>query len=359
MQCSFAILAVTAIVVALSGSCTLGTDVGLGKGTLLKLTEIRSFAGFHKAAFSADGKSLALVDGVHVDVVEAGSGRTLVTLARPKALFLSARLSPDGQVLSAAYKREEAAGQTSIEIAFWEAASGRQKLTLPIVDHDWRRPVDDLSFSPDGRLLASSIGGIARLWDTASGKEVRRFVPAVQEEIEAERVLLSPDGRWLAGYFRASNAQMLRVWNVETGEQKEFATEVYSDWRFSNDSKLLAVAAVTDKGKPAERSAAEIWDVGAARRLTVIETPREWRGAYTVAFSPDSKLLAIGGYKKFGVFSIESGELLVQETHHSPGFLQDYEISNQLNHIEFSSDGNLLLTSGDDSTVKLWRVERK
>jgi WD40 repeat protein len=328
----------------------------------LKLSEIRSISGFHRGTFSADAKSLALVNGSHIDIVETGRGRTLVSLAQPNPMFLSARFSPDGQLLATAYKRDEAGGQTSLEIALWEVASGREKLTLPVIDRDWRRPVNDLSFSPDGRLLASSVGGIARLWDVASGKEMRRFVPAAHEEVEAERVLLSPDSRWLAVYFRSAKEQAdgtLRVWDVETGQQKTFATEIYSDWRFSNDSKLLAVAAIADKGKRGERSVAEIWDVGAGRRLKVIEPPHEWRGAYTVAFSPDSKLLAIGGYKKFGIFSIDSGELLVQETHHHPGLLQDSEIPNQLDHVEFSNDGNLLLTSGNDNTVKLWRVETK
>ena len=132
---------------------------------------------------------------------------------------------------------------------------------------------------------------------------------------------------------------------------------VYRDWRFSNDSKFLVVTALLDKGKPTERSAAEIWNVATGKRVKAIEVPKDMRGAYTVAFSPDSTLLAIGGFKRFGVFSVENGELLVTELHHQSGFLEDSELPNQLNHIEFSPDGKMLLTSGDDDSVKLWRLE--
>lgn len=328
----------------------------------MRLTKIKTFEGVHKAFFSRDGTRIALMDQNHARVIETTTGRELTRIGPRNSTFLAVTFSPDGRLLASVDRFNEALAQVSIKVTLWDATTGKMKLTLPVIDHDWRRVADDLSFAPDGQLLASNIGGIARLWNVTTGSEERRFLPPVEPAgIEAERALLSPDGKWMAVCFRSAKEQpndIVRLWHTESGEQKAFATEIYSDWRFSADSRLLALTAIADKGKPSERSVVEIWDVAATKRLKVIEPPREWRGANTVALSPDSKVLAIGGYKKFGVFSLDTTELLVSETHHRSGFFQDSELPNQLSHVEFSPDGNLLLTGGNDGTVKLWRIVR-
>ena len=360
MRCSVALLTLALWGVALSGLCGLPRRAEVEQGVMLK--RVQTFSGFHRGSFSPDGRLLALVDGAHTDVVEAGSGRTLARLKKPNSSFLRARFLPDARSLATVYRVEDGAGRATVRVTFWDALSGREKLSLPAEDQDWRRVVD-LSFSSDGRLLGSNVGGIARLWEVSTGREVRRFVPeGGPPDQQAERALLSPDGKWLAAYFISPNERaykMVRVWDLQTGRPQEFEADLYEDWEFSADSKLLALTAITDKGRPDERSVAEIWDASAGRRLQAIEVPREWRGAYTVAFAPDSGLLAVGGYKKFGVFSTDTGRLLASETHHGGGFWQDSEMPNQIERVEFSPDGKLLLTGGNDNTVKLWRVERQ
>jgi WD40 repeat protein len=326
----------------------------------MRLTKIKTFEGVHKGFFSRDGTRLALMDKNHADVIEVATGRVLTRIGPRKSTFLGVTFSPDGGLLATVDRFDEAPAQVSIKVTLWDATTGKEKLTLPVIDHDWRRVADDLSFSPDGQLLASNIGGIIRLWNVTSGNEERRFLPP--DELagnEAERALLSPDGKSLAVYFRSRNQhayQSVCIWNLVSGQEKVFQTEIYLDWTFSADSRLLALTALLDKGQPTEHSAAEIWNVTTGRLMKVIEVPHEWRGAYTIALSPDSRLLAIGGFKKVGIFSVERGELLVAETHHRQGLFQDSELPNQVNHVEFSQDGKLLLTSGNDDTVKLWRV---
>jgi len=41
-----------------------------------------------------------------------------------------------------------------------------------------------------------------------------------------------------------------------------------------------------------------------------------------------------------------------------PVSFKDSDFPSQVNDIEFSPDGNLLLTGGNDHTVKLWRITR-
>jgi len=316
----------------------------------MKLTRVQTFKDVHRGIFSPDGKRVALMDRTFVDIIETATARKLSRLEPRDATLLGVSFSPDEQAIAIAYRTGD-----SLKVSIWDVASRQEKLTLPVNDDDWRRVVDDLSFSPDGRLLASNVGGIARLWNVATGKEERRFLPPAElGQAEAERVLLSPDGGTLAVYF----THAVVLWNLNTDQTRVLRTELYRDWRFSSDGKLLVLTVLTQKGQPTEHSATEIWNVTTGQREKVIEVPREWRGAYTVSLAPDSKLVAIGGFRKFGIFSVERGELLVTETHHRRGFFEDSELPGQLNRVEFSPDGTLLLTSGDDKTVQLWRFDR-
>ena len=334
------------------------TDAGLS------LKKAQTFDGYHKGFFSPDGRSVALLDKDHADVVELAGGRRLFRLAPPGASFLGAAFSPDGRLLATAYQVAEGAGAPSIKVSLSSVPDGREVKTLPAVDDDWRRVVDDLSFSPDGRLLASNVGGVARLWDVASGREAHSFpAPAEPPGVEPERVLLSPDGGWLAVQFKlqggARTYDAVHVWELATGRQTILPAEVYQDWAFSNDGSLLAISAVADKGRVGERSVVEIWEVRDGRRQRVIEVPRAWRGAYAVAFSPDAALLAAGGHRKFGVFDARTGALMAEATHAAARFFgTETEQAYDLNHLAFSPDGGRLLTGGNDGSVKLWRVAR-
>jgi WD40 repeat protein len=77
---------------------------------------------------------------------------------------LSVAFSPDGrQVLS---------GSNDNTIKLWDAASGREIRTF----QGHTSSVYSVAFSPDGRqVLSGSDDNTVKLWDAASGREIRTF----------------------------------------------------------------------------------------------------------------------------------------------------------------------------------------
>lgn len=327
----------------------------------IKLEEIKTFKGYHKGFFSPDGRLLALLDKDHIDVVEVAGGRKLYRISLPKSLFLNAAFSPDARLIAVAY-RENSGEETSVIVALRNASTGKPIQSLPVIDREWRREVD-LSFSADSRLLATNLGGVARLWDLASGKEIHQFPPPPEQPAAVpQRTLLSPDGKWLAVYFKHKDVRhhsdVVHVWELATGRRKAvLETGVYRDWKFSHDSTMLAVTASADIGKIKQRAVAEVWGVDGRERLRVIEVPQAWQGAFTLSFAPNGKLLAIGGRYRFGIFSVRTGKLITEERHHGRHFLASNTIVFDVSHVEFSPDGRFLLTGGNDGTIKLWSFD--
>ena len=118
-----------------------------------------------------------------------------------------------------------------------------------------------VALTPDGRFALTS-GPAVRLWDLATGKEVRKF-PGNQQVVTA--VALSPDGRLALG---GGLDGTVWLWDVQTG--KILATyKSHRNWvwavAFSPDGKRFASAgggAMADGiYSPGDDFAIRVWDV--------------------------------------------------------------------------------------------------
>lgn len=268
-------------------------------------------------AVSPDGKTIATTSlGEPAFLWDRATGKVIRSLEQKSvagvAVVWCAAFSPDGRTVALAHQREG--------ITFWDMQTGRLRRRIPEKRSD---RIVSLVFSPNGKRLASeSIDQPhASVWDTATGELVRTFARGTQPyHDQGFSVTFSPDGRLLAS--TATNG--LNVWELESGklvfpirdcngktvafspggwlvstagpagvrvfdgvdgkELAKFDSRSHPSARrgiaFSPDGRLLAAA---------DANRVKLWDVSARRELAGFEGHR---GIVTsVAFGPDGTAL--------------------------------------------------------------------
>ena len=288
---------------------------------------------------SSDGKTLASAGagGTRLWNLDGVTGQSLrlpadppviLSLPGPQAAHYRGAclaLSRDGKTLAVP---EPSGGN----IALWSAAG--EKLAV-LEGHT--TPVTRLAMSPDGKSLASiSASPEGILWDVPTRK------PRAKIQIVGglSAVAFSPDGKTLAV---GSQFGAAKLFDATTG--REIATlhryELAVDWAdavaFSPDGQLVAVGS--------RGGLVQVWEVATGRLHVALRSHDNW-GCYSLAFSPDGRTLATGdgGDGTVKLWDVATG----QERYTLKGH------QGAVQALEFTPDGNTLITGSNDGTVRLW-----
>jgi RNA polymerase sigma factor (sigma-70 family) len=192
-------------------------------------------------------------------------------------------------------------------IHLWEYPSGKELLRFgqPAADNavDWKageswRFCDHAKFAltRDGKTLAVSVDGDIKVYESETGKVLRKLVTDLSSE-NAPALAFSPDGQTLAAL---QDATTIRMWDwaqsreirqlggPERARSPRFRRNLAPT--FSPDGK--SIAATLKQG--VDGVVTKIWDTGTGKELQSLPGHRllNYDEAFAPVFSPDSKFLA-------------------------------------------------------------------
>lgn len=227
----------------------------------------------------------------------------------------------------------------------WDAATGRELRTLSAP----KGLVFCTAFSPDGRRIATGTGdwwlgrspGTSTVWDAESG---RPLLEIQGHEFYVWSLAFSPDGqRLVTGEGdRDHKAGRAQVWEASTGRHIFSLPEEAQSLRgvaLSPDGRQIMTASIS--------GTSTMWEAATGHRLFSLMGHRD--PVTSVAFSPTDRRFVTGGWDgSASVWDSTTGQALLKHTGHKE----------MVTCVAYRSDGQTIATGSSDHTVKVWNSRR-
>ncbi|MCI5149415.1 MAG: hypothetical protein D3916_08510, partial [Candidatus Electrothrix sp. MAN1_4] len=297
-------------------------DIATGK----KLTSLKAHREcINCLMFSPDSKKIASVSKSTIEIFDIINERKLSVFKESKYIF-SLAFSPDGKILASTSGGLVSSGN----ICLRDITTGRENN----IYHE--RAVFGVAFSPDGETIASASGdGAVRIWDIDSCKGLAIFT---DHDGPVFSVVFSPDGKKIAS---ASGDGTVRIWDISSGEKiAVFMGHEGAVFNLSFNADGRTITSASDD------KTVRLWEIVNDRSTYL----RHKEAVNSIAFSPDSStIVSASDDSTVRLWNITRSEQLVVFKEHK----------DSVNSVAFSPDGRTIGSGSDDTTIRIYNIISK
>jgi len=351
-------------------------------------------------SFSPDGRTLAIARGasepVHrfgrIELWDTETGKLRHLIKGFDGPVRSISFSPDGHTLTSAstefrspkiqQKPRSREGVSFGELKWWDTGTGelKQKLIMPGEGSYSIRATQ----SPDGKQLAlaesfleQSIFWVnplfeaqprASYWPRSFFKVEMKLVDAQTGELRFKLDVdhpgdasFSPDGNLLA----VANGKEVKLWNAQTGKEVRKLKDLRGTANavaFSPNSRNLAVASTKYEREYAEHvikiigiSEVKVFDLSTGK---ITHTLKDVGAVNTLAFSPDGRILVVGGVLPENKGEVAGMKLFNFQTGKVTDLLTGADYKEAVDSLVLSRNGGLLAFRSGPAAVKLLDTQK-
>lgn len=286
-------------------------------------------------AVSPNGFFIAATDFTNSpQLLDRQTGKKLKTLEGKQGTYPFATFSPDSTALAAANRTNS--------VVLWNTSSGRAKMIL----NRQNQLINRIVFSLDGESLASSSDDkTIKIWDGKTG-QLRQTFNAAYPLFELS---FAKNGNLL---YAADEFGTVYEWSLVTNKliRKIAASKnKVPAVAFSSNGKLMA--------RRDDTGTISFWSLETGNVISTIKDSRE---PFRMAFSPDSRILAVAhssdridlatggsGFKVLKVWDAETGRLLAQS--------DDWQ---SISGLAFDPTRKEIITCDGSGSVLLWDISK-
>ncbi|MBW4580981.1 MAG: hypothetical protein KME42_15550 [Tildeniella nuda ZEHNDER 1965/U140] len=286
-------------------------------------------------AVSPNGFFIAATDFTNSpQLLDRQTGKKLKTFEGKQGTYPFATFSPDSTALAAANRTNQ--------VVLWNTSSGQAKMIL----NRQNQLINRIIFSLDGESLASSSDDkTIKIWDGKTG-QLRQTFNAAYPLFEMS---FAKNGNLL---YAADEFGTVYEWSLVTNKLiRKIATSKNKvpAVAFSSNEKLMA--------RRDDTGTISFWSLETGNVISTIKNSRE---PFRIAFSPDSRILAVAhssdridlatggsGFEVLKIWDVETGRLLAQS--------DDWQ---SISGLAFDPTGKEIITCDGSGGVLLWDISK-
>ncbi|MEU6741904.1 nSTAND1 domain-containing NTPase [Streptosporangium sandarakinum] len=306
-------------------------------------------------ALTGDGRLLAVASGYQVTLWDVSDPTRLAPLgALPQfRTIVNAVAFRSGQSVTSG-KNILATGDGEGSVRLWDVSAPARPVEAGDVPAGRGKSISALAFDATGHTLVAALMnlqggwfGDLRAWDVSDPARPAALGGVLREQhVPVRGMAAAPQGPYL---YSGDVFGTIRVWRTSDG------TAPMSSGHVAGDQPILSLSvgpgsrlAATGRGDNTVR----LWDLSRPRSPTAVGEPLPAGGVVqSVGFTPDGKLLASGAFGQIRLWDVSTPAAT------SPYGLPITGHNGFIPALLFSPRGGLLISGGEDGTVRLWQTD--